>query len=279
MKKEKGILLVVGALALLAAFWLLGGRAVAAEAVYPVERAHSWFARHVVPRARALWRRDRLSAENARLKRQVEVLRMALAETGVKADTEDDAVRAMEAKGWIRAEVLSRNGAMGVEHLMRVDRGSLAGVRRNAPVVAPDGLVGKIVETSPHTAVVKLVTDPSMKVSCEIETGMPEIGAVYGIMSGGGVKALVGDAACGIVYLVNPFRLRHVRSDVGAAQGVPPRARVVTSGLGGTYPKGIQVGYLMDGTREDGERLEREGEVLPAVDLPALETVFIRREK
>lgn len=204
---------------------------------------------------------------------------MALAETGVQVKTEDDAMRAMEKNGWIRAEVLSRNGAMGVEHLMRVNRGSSSGVQRNAPVVVPDGLVGKVVEVSPHTAVIKLVSDPSMKVSCEIETGMPGIGTVYGIMSGGGVKALAGDAACSIIYLVNPFRLRHLRSDIGAAQGVPPRARIVTSGLGGTYPRGIQVGYLMEGMREDEERLEREGEVLPAVDFPALETVFIRREK
>ena len=48
--------------------------------------------------------------------------------------------------------------------------------------------------------------------------------------------------------------------------------------MGGVFPKGIVVGYLISGTREDETKLEREGDIAPAVDFPSLEEVFIRRE-
>ena len=271
--------MLTGALALLTAFWLVGGRAAAAEAVYPVERSCGWFSRNVASRARALWRRQSLGAENARLRRQVEALRMALAEAGRDVKTESDAERALSAAGWIRAEILGRNGATGVTHLMRIGAGSLDGVRKGAAVVAPDGLVGKIVETSPHTASVRLVTDPSMKVACEIETGAKDRGAAYGILSGGGSKTVAGDETCGIVYSVCPMRIEHVDPERPGTPAVPPRARVVTSGLGGIYPRGIAVGYLVERLVEDETKLEREGDVIPAVDFQSLENVFVRRER
>jgi rod shape-determining protein MreC len=68
--------------------------------------------------------------------------------------------------------------------------------------------------------------------------------------------------------------LRHLS---GAAE-VPPRARVLTSGRGGVFPRGIEVGTLL-GVHADAEGLAREGEVLPHVDFTTLEDVFIRRGK
>jgi rod shape-determining protein MreC len=52
----------------------------------------------------------------------------------------------------------------------------------------------------------------------------------------------------------------------------------VTSGLGGVFPKGLEIGTLLD-VRRDEKGLAREGEVLPSVDFSMLEDVFIRREK
>ena len=51
------------------------------------------------------------------------------------------------------------------------------------------------------------------------------------------------------------------------AEDVPPRSRVMTSGLGGVFPRGLEVGTYVS-----------EGEVLPSVDFTTLEDVFIRRE-
>ena len=59
---------------------------------------------------------------------------------------------------------------------------------------------------------------------------------------------------------------------------LPPRARVLTSGRGGVFPRGIEIGTLL-GIRTDSAGLSREGEVLPSVDYSTLEDVFIRCAK
>jgi rod shape-determining protein MreC len=53
-----------------------------------------------------------------------------------------------------------------------------------------------------------------------------------------------------------------------------PRTRVITSGLGNTFPKGLTIGYLLSSTMEP-QNLSREAEVMPAVDMAGLQDVFI----
>jgi rod shape-determining protein MreC len=137
----------------------------------------------------------------------------------------------------------------------------------------PDGLVGIVSEVSPHTCTVQLISDPAVKVSCELETGNSAVGVVYGIVSGTGARTAAQTEAT-VLYVVNPLRIGHLKNGFEPA----PRTRVVTSGLGGIFPKGIMIGYLISKTREDETRLEREGDIAPAVDFPALEEVFIHRE-
>ena len=81
MERKTGIVVAACALAGMAvAFWVVGGFALAAEAVYPVEKSASWFSRNVTCRVRTLWRRQNYGAENARLRRENDILRMALQE-------------------------------------------------------------------------------------------------------------------------------------------------------------------------------------------------------
>ena len=85
---------------------------------------------------------------------------------------------------------------------------------------------------------------------------------------------MAAEADASVLYFVNPLRMRHMRQRLD----LPPRAKIITSGLGGIFPRGLVVGFLLDGQHVDETRLEREGDVVSAVDFPALETVFIRRE-
>ena len=253
--------------------WIAGGFAVAAEAVYPIEKSASWFQRHVTCRIRTLWRRQNYGAENAQLRRENDILRMALseAERAVAASGRSDMM--LPQATWIPAPVLSRDGTTGARNFLRIGKGSAHGVVKGSAVAVPDGLVGIVSEVSPHTCTVQLISDPAVKVSCELETGDPAIGAVYGIVSGTGARTAIQSEAT-VLYLVNPLRIGHLKNGFEA----PPHTRVVTSGLGGIFPKNILIGYLISGTREDETRLEREGDLVPAVDFPALEEVFIRRE-
>ena len=273
MGKKTGITLCVCALAGAAVlFWVVGGFAVASEAVYPVEKSATWFQRNISCRLRTLWRRSSYAAENARLRREIDMLRMSLAELERNAVRAGDGVGA-PLKDWIHAPVLSRNGAAGAKNFLRIGKGSLHGVEKGAAVAVPDGLVGIVDDVSPHTCTVKLITDPSVKVSCVLETGDPALGAVLGIVSGmGAVK--VAETKVSVLYVVNPLRVGHLKNGFEPS----PRTRISTSGLGGVFPKGILVGYLVSDARRDSSKLEMEGDVAPAVDFPALEEVFIRNE-
>ena len=248
-----------GALAVLAFATLLAlvfvfARSAAVEAVYPVEKAKVAFSRKFVSRVRGLFKAAEANAENARLRREAALLTLMRADV-VRADEENARLRralgyAQSVRGeWFAAEVLSSGGgAAGARRTIRIGKGSLDGVLDGAVVVSPEGLVGRVSSVTPHTAEVSLLSDIGVKVSCEIETGRRA--KVRGILVGGSEDLL-------------EFRVFD-----GEDVNVPPRSRVTTTGLGGVFPAGLQVGSYLGG-----------GKVQPSVDFSALEDVFIRRAK
>ena len=131
-----------------------------------------------------------------------------------------------------------------------VDRGSLDGVRRNQPVVAPDGLVGRVVEVTSGSAKVQLLTDPVSAVG-----GLVQRTRVTGIVSGN---------------LGSGTRMRYLPLMADVAVGDV----VVTSGMGGVFPKGIPIGRITAFERRSGA-LFQEGSLQPTVDLSRLEEVLI----
>jgi rod shape-determining protein MreC len=273
LEKKTGIMLCACALAGAAILlWIAGGYAVASEAVYPLEKSATWFQRNVSCRIRTLWRRQSYAAENAKLRRENDILRMALTELERTKEGKAKTVPAI-LKNWINAPILSRNGSTGAKNFLRAGKGSFHGISKGAAVASPDGLVGVVSDVSPHTCTIKMITDPTVKVSCELETGDHELGVLYGIVSGTGTKTIA-EAEAVVLYAVNPLYIGHIKNGFTP----PPRTRIVTSGLGGIFPKGILVGSLVSRPRSDPTKLEQEGDVSPAVDFPALEEVFINRE-
>ena len=258
MKKRKGIL---AALAILGAFllWAVIGRQTAAEAVYPVENGTNWLVRHVFRPIGVALTRPHLAAENRRLLDEIAQLKMQLADHAELAAENDRLRMALDfdrrnPDTWIAAPVLSRGGTLGAGDMLRIGKGTAAGIRKGAAVAVPEGLVGQVADVSRHTAEIRLVTDPAVKVACEVVTGVADGPAAFGILSGG--------------------RLVHLKRDLV----LPEHAKVVTSGLGEVYPRGITVGTLSQGAHADETQLEQVGEIAPAVDFPSLETVFIHRE-
>ena len=275
MKGRTGIIIAAVALGA-AALFFFGARGTAAEAVYPVENGRNWFSRNIGTRVRGIFTRMDLAIENRRLKEENSALRMELA-SSLASSAKPRALAANHqplGPNWIPAPVLSRNGTAGVIGLMRLGKGSLAGVKAGAPVAVPEGLVGRVLSATPHTCDVRLIIDPLMRVSCEIEPPDPSAGPIYGILYGGGAACVAAEADASILYVVNPLRMRHMQQRLE----LPPQSKIITSGLGGIFPRGLVVGFLLDGQHVDETRLEREGDVLAAVDFPALENVFIRRE-
>ncbi len=120
------------------------------------------------------------------------------------------------------AAVTMRNPATG---MMRLAAGWLDGVHRDAPVLAADGLVGRVVRVEPHASWVELITRATAAVAVRVE-GTPIEGLAAG--TGGGDLA--------VEYL--PRRAGVLRGNL-----------LVTSGADGIYPAGIPVARVT-GVRE-----------------------------
>lgn len=189
----------------------------------------------------------RLQHETATLKRRIDQLEEQALETQrLQALL---AMRQASRAEFLTARVVGKDATNWFKTIL-LDRGSLEGVRRNQPVLAPDGLVGRVVEVTPTSAKVQLLTDPVNAVG-----GLIQRTRVTGIVSGNlGAGARV--------------RYLPLMADVVVGD------RVVTSGMGGVFPKGIPIGRITAVERRSGA-LFQVATLQPAVDLSRLEEVLI----
>jgi rod shape-determining protein MreC len=164
----------------------------------------------------------------------------------------------------ILCTVVSRGGASGWWETVQLDRGSADGIQPNMAVLTPDGAVGRVREVSRQTADVLLVTDPECRAACVF----PRTGA-FGIARGLGVS-LRGNRSVEVVCASRPFRVDYVDKE----HLILPDDEVVTSGMGGMYPEGLPLGRVIR-SEMDLSGLYRRVEIMPAVDLDALNYVFV----
>ncbi len=134
-------------------------------------------------------------------------------------------------------------------------KGSRSGIRVRQAVISPDGLVGRTSAVSPHSAEVLLISDPACKVSARISrTG------AFGLVIGHGVN-LKG-------YPVAQMQFIHRDTPVRVGD------EVVTSGLGGVFPRDILIGYIEEiHTEETG--LYQYADVLPQAVIHLTDIVFV----
>lgn len=137
---------------------------------------------------------------------------------------------------------------------VQIDLGTRDGVRPNLPVLTADGLVGRVSSVELTRSQVVLVGDPNCKASAMVENQAHDMGVV--MASGPMDNSLVQ-----LTYLA------------GSAN-VKPGQMVITSGLGGIFPKGIPIGQIVD-ARPVEFGLYTEARVKLAVNLGALEHVWV----
>ena len=215
--------------------------------------------------ASAAAERDRLREENEALRAdRLEAERLREENAALRRDLG----LASALPGLLCAEVLSRGGSTGWRCVVRIGRGSRDGVAEGDAVVCPLGLVGRVIATSARTADVLLLSDGDSRVACRIETagGVP----VRGILSGGGIAA--DDRELELAQVAAPFTVEFLDKDAS----IRPGDRVLTSGLGASFPAGIPVGTVVS-AEPDATRLHQRVAVAPLVDFGALRRVFVLR--
>jgi rod shape-determining protein MreC len=131
-----------------------------------------------------------------------------------------------------------------------LDKGIKQGLKRGAPVLSASGIVGRIVEINDHSALCQLILDRQMGTAVKIQRNRidgilhwdsGDLCRLDGILHS--MEVLVGDT-------------------------------IITSGMGGVFPKGFNVGTVTSVNKER-EKLFQLIYVKPFTDFHRLEEVFV----
>lgn len=152
------------------------------------------------------------------------------------------------------AAVIGRSPSRWYQTLT-INCGKEEGVRPNLAVITPEGLVGRISLVTAHTAEVLLITDKESAVGA-----LTQNTRIPGIIEGGEEGNFLA-----LTYL--PLGIP-----------VPLQETVVTSGLGGIFPKGLKIGQIVQIAPEPAG-LMQEAKVAPFVDFNRLEEVLVILEE
>lgn len=155
---------------------------------------------------------------------------------------------ALQSRRSVAARVIAEDASSWFR-TVEIDRGWEDGVVEGLPVANAAGLLGRVVRSSAHSARVLLITDASSAVAVLVQDQRAR-GVCRG--QGGGLA---------LDYAL-------VQDEIQVGDGV------VTSGLGGVFPKGLVVGYVRSVKREQFG-LFQTVEVEPAVDFAHIEEVLV----
>jgi len=147
------------------------------------------------------------------------------------------------------ARVIGRDPS-GLFQSIIIDKGRDSGLSVNMPVVNGDGVVGRIVSVSDNYSKVLLLIDQNSAVDCLIQRSRDN----------GIVKGLSSDE-CVMDYVLKT-------SDIIVGD------TIITSGIGGVFPKGIPVGEVTD-IKDPSDELFLEVRIRPFVDFPKLEEILV----
>jgi rod shape-determining protein MreC len=131
-----------------------------------------------------------------------------------------------------------------------IDQGKAEGVKDGLPVLAPQGIVGRVVEVYPEYSKVMLIVDGKSAADAMIQRTR-----VRGILKGKGGNR------CSLDFVPKSADVR-----VGDL--------VLASGLVGLYPKGLVFGKVTKANKKN-PGVFQDIEVTPSVDLSTLEEVLV----
>lgn len=150
----------------------------------------------------------------------------------------------------VPARIIHRQSAP--DRVLMLDRGSADGLRADLPVIAPGGVVGKVLAVTRTSAKVQCISDPNAGAAVLVGEERRQADAIVRDVGGDGL-----------------LRLRHLELLAEVQVG----DSVVTSGLDQVFPKGYLIGTVEEVIRVAG--FEDDVRVRPAVDLETLEEVLV----
>lgn len=197
--------------------------------------------------------------ENNRLKKEIEELQAANYST-VEVWAENKRLREfLNYREENRQFTLVTSKVIGrapgrIKNEFIINKGRADGIKENMPVISADGLVGTVAMLYDHSAKVNLISHPQSSV--------------------GGLVQRVASRAVGIVggeVIDDQFlKLGKLSRDADIIVG----DKIITSGFGGMYPKGLLIGEVLKVENADGGLL-KYAIVKPSVNYDKLEEVMV----
>lgn len=198
-----------------------------------------------------------LEHENVQLKQKLLLYNSMKLELSELA-TENSQLRGLldlksTAVGWhmVSAAVISRNPDSWFQTVV-VNRGTKSGVHQGMAVIVPEGVVGRVISTTPVSATVMLILDPN---------------------SGVGAQDVRSQSA-GIVTGRDPINQQLTFQLFSHHPDILPGDAVVTSTYSEYYPPGLLIGQVAKVTKT-AFGLTETATVVPSVNFNQLENVMI----
>jgi rod shape-determining protein MreC len=191
--------------------------------------------------------------ENRRLKTEVATLSAGLAQLREQA-AENDRLRSMigfekvNPYELIPVRIIARDPSADCKSLV-ITAGSTKGIVPYMAVVGEGGVVGKVVMVMPYLSLVQLITDPLNRV---------------GIMT----------KRSRVVSILETDNSRDFFIHFRTYEDVTPGDTIITSGLGGIYPRGFIVGSILK-VVDERDPLFKKAVVGLSIDITRQEELFV----
>ncbi|MEA2013750.1 MAG: rod shape-determining protein MreC [Thermodesulfobacteriota bacterium] len=147
------------------------------------------------------------------------------------------------------ARVVGRNRLSGFRTIL-INKGTADGIKNDFPVIAEEGMVGRVIEVSWNVSKVLLLVDYNSNIDALIQRNR-----YRGVLQGSG------KSECELKY-------------VQRSEDVKVGDVVMSSGLAGVFPKGLVLGKVVEVNKEASGLFQRIG-VCPVLDITRLEEVLV----
>jgi rod shape-determining protein MreC len=192
--------------------------------------------------------------ENKLLRQNVKVLNSRVIECGEALRANERLVKLLDMKNSLQipslaASVIGEDASPWFKTIM-INRGEADGLREGMPVVAADGIIGQLVKVVAGSSRVLIITDHASGVAAIIQRSRAR-----------GVVRGKGDGTCSLEFSM-------------ASEDVKVGDTVITSGIGGIFPKGLKIGEVSM-VKKGEYGIFQTVEVRPSVNLARLEEVLV----
>ena len=225
----------------------------------PIKSGFSYIAHSLETARDFIWEMRAYKADNERLEAEIIKLKRENRDAGEYKEENERLLKLLELKEsvsdreTVAAKVVSHSQNNWYQQV-EINKGSLSGISEGSAVITPDGVVGSITKVGANYSIVTTILDPSSVMGIKIArtdgTGLCE-----------GDEELAGNAQCKLSFVD-----RNTPVIVGDV--------VVSSGSGGIYPAGLNIGTVISVSADRTGALSF-ALIDPAVDFDRLREVLI----